>query len=61
MQCLETNKLNEQYCTHCQGTSFRHQACKACDEITEKELKEETVVLLQLLDEEERREMGREG
>jgi hypothetical protein len=53
--------LSEEYCTHCQKTSFQHQKCAICEEITESNSKRETVLLLQQLEEVERREMSRES
>jgi hypothetical protein len=52
---------SEEYCTRCQGRDLQHPRCKECEEITEREFKKETVLLLQQLDEEERREMSRES
>lgn len=54
---------HEEYCTsnRCLGRELEHPRCKEWEEITERDFKKETVLLLQQLDEEERREMSRES
>jgi hypothetical protein len=57
------HRYYEEYCTptRCLGRELEHPRCKECEEITDREFKKETVLLLQQLDEEERREMSRES
>jgi len=52
---------SEEYCHRSHAFYLQHPRCEECEEITEREFKKETVLLLQQLDEEERREMSRES